>query len=282
MTGMHMLTMTTTWILAISAWDEELRSAGRSPETRYTRVYHLRRFAHDHPKTEPWDMTREHLVKWMARHEWKPETRRSYRSSLATFYRWGHAQGHIAVDPAYTLPPVKIPRARPRPAPNDVVDDALRDVDLRVRMMILVLAFTGMRRGELARLHTNMLERDLHGYQLRIIGKGGHERLIPVDNSLASTLRALPQGWVFPGQINGHISPHYAGKLVSRALGDGWTAHTLRHRFASLAYAVERDIRAVQELLGHASVTTTQIYTYVPELSIRRAAAGAGSGLLAA
>ena len=51
----------------------------------------------------------------------------------------------------------------------------------------------------------------------------------------------------------------YLGKLVSEALGPGYTAHMLRHRFASLAYAVERDLRAVQELLGHAKIETTQV-----------------------
>ncbi|OZF28235.1 hypothetical protein CH296_18965 [Rhodococcus sp. 14-2496-1d] len=282
MSGMNMLIVQPQWLDAIADWEQELRHAGRSKDTRYTRTYHLRRLAHDHRNHSPWDLTRHDLVEWMADHDWAPETRRSYRSSLATFYRWGHAMGHITVDPAFTLAPVKIPRARPRPAPNDVVDDALRHVDLRVRMMILILAFTGMRRGECSRLHTKQLERDLLGWQLRVIGKGGTERLIPIDDQLAATLRLLPSGWVFPGQIDGHISAHYLGKLVSRALGDGWTAHTLRHRFASLAYAVERDIRAVQELLGHASVTTTQIYTYVPEQSMRRAAAGAGVGLFAA
>lgn len=279
---MNMLTINASWTDAIAAWDTELRSAGKSSETRYTRTYHLRRLGHDHSSVDPWHITRQHLVDWMGAHDWSAETRRSYRSSLRMFYRWAQAAGHIKADPAHTLESIPVPRAMPRPAPNDVVDDALRSIDLRVRLMILVLVFTGMRRGETARLHTNQLERDLHGWQLRVIGKGGHERVIPIEDSLAASIRMLPQGWVFPGQINGHLSPHYVGKLVSRALGPGWTAHTLRHRYASLAYSVERDIRAVQELLGHASVKTTQIYTYVPRESMRRAAAGAHIGLTAA
>ena len=58
MSGMYMLTITNDWADAIAAWDEELRGAGRSTETRYTRVYHLRRFAHDHPKITPWNVER--------------------------------------------------------------------------------------------------------------------------------------------------------------------------------------------------------------------------------
>ncbi|WP_022899139.1 tyrosine-type recombinase/integrase, partial [Humibacter albus] len=80
---------------------------------------------------------------------------------------------------------------------------------------------------------------------------------------------------LFPGRVDGHLSAAYVSKLISRALPEGVTAHPLRHRFASRAYAAERDIRAVQELLGHASVATTQIYTAVPDAALRRAALAA-------
>jgi site-specific recombinase XerD len=63
----------------------------------------------------------------------------------------------------------------------------------------------------------------------------------------------------------------WVSNVIGSLLADGWTAHTLRHRFASLCYAHERDLRAVQELLGHASITTTQIYTAVPDGAMRDA-----------
>ena len=69
---------------------------------------------------------------------------------------------------------------------------------------------------------------------------------------------------------------------LARTLPDAWTTHTLRHRFASAAYAADRDIRAVQELLGHASVSTTQIYTAIPAEAARRAVASAASSILLA
>lgn len=282
MTGKCMLAVPPAWQESIAKWDEELRAAGRPKTTRYLRTYHLRRLASEHTETNPWDVTREQLVTWLADYvEWKPETRRGYRASLRSFYRWALARGFVIVDPAATLPAITPPRAVPRPAPNDVVDDALRSADLRVRLMVTILTHTGMRRGELAKLHTRDVERDLMGWSIRVIGKGGHERCIPIDDRLTSTLRLLPEGYLFPGQIDGHLSAHYVGKLVSRALGDGWTAHTLRHRYATLAYSVERDLRAVQELLGHANVTTTQIYTFIPRDSVRRAAGGARLGLTA-
>lgn len=70
-------------------------------------------------------------------------------------------------------------------------------------------------------------------------------------------------GWLFPGGQNGHVSPGWLGKQVSRALPEGFTGHKIRHRYASVAYTKTHDLRAVQELLGHASVATTQVYTAV-------------------
>ncbi|AEG84519.1 tyrosine-type recombinase/integrase [Corynebacterium ulcerans] len=65
------------------------------------------------------------------------------------------------------------------------------------------------------------------------------------------------------------------GKLISRALPGDWTPHKIRHRYATVAYGHSYDLRAVQELLGHASVSTTQIYTAVSDTSMRSAASAA-------
>lgn len=95
--------------------------------------------------------------------------------------------------------------------------------------------------------------------------------MIPVPSTLARDILAA-NGWLFEGNIDGHLSAAYVSKLISRALPEGWTAHTLRHRFASMAYiGAGKDIRAVQELLGHASVATTQIYTAVEDDVMRAA-----------
>ncbi|WP_182357800.1 tyrosine-type recombinase/integrase [Tomitella gaofuii] len=279
---MDMLTIVPAWEEAISAWETELRSIGRPRSTRYQRCYHLRRLGHDHRDTTPWQITREHLVYWFAAHDWAPETRRSYRASVRGFYEWAIATGRTAVDPAASLPAIRLPRVRPRPAPNDVVDAGMRAVDHRTRLMIYILALTGLRRAEVAAIHARDLERSIDGWQLRVVGKGGHERVVPVDRDLAAMIRERGDGWIFPGQIDGHLSPAHLGKLVSRALPDGWTAHNLRHRFATVTYRESRDIRAVQELLGHASIRTTQIYTDVPQGVLRTVASAARSGLRAA
>lgn len=91
-----------------------------------------------------------------------------------------------------------------------------------------------------------------------------------MPDALARTLRARDAGYVFPGQVDGHISPGYLSRLISRLLPPGVTMHGLRHRFATRAYAIDRDTFAVQQLLGHASPVTTQRYAQVPDSARRR------------
>ncbi|WP_280317328.1 tyrosine-type recombinase/integrase [Nocardia wallacei] len=282
MTGNKMLAVPASWLPLLTKFEELMRAVGRPKSTRYIRCYHIRRFASHHRKLAPGDVTEDHLIGWMASHDWAPETRRSWRSSLRSFFGWAARCGHIPTNPAATLEPVSTPPPQPRPAPDEAVDFGLRTADLRVRIAILIFAITGMRRHEAAKMHTDDLVRRSDGWYVRVVGKGGRVRLIPVDDAFAAAIRALPRGYVFPGQIDGHLSADYLGKIVAAALPDDWTAHNLRHRYASLAYSVEHDIRAVQELLGHARVTTTQIYTFVPDESRRRAAGGARRGLSAA
>jgi integrase len=104
-----------------------------------------------------------------------------------------------------------------------------------------------------------------------VTGKGGKERRIPAHPIIADALRALPRGYVFPGVDAGHLSPDRVGRLMAAALPGDWTAHSLRHRFATRAFAGQRDLLTVQQLLGHASVATTQRYTQVPDDALRRA-----------
>lgn len=82
----------------------------------------------------------------------------------------------------------------------------------------------------------------------------------------------MPPGWLFPSPHGDRsLTPAHVGVLVSRALPDGWACHSLRHRFATVSYWSTKDIRAVQELLGHAKTETTMRYTLVQPESLRLA-----------
>jgi integrase len=137
--------------------------------------------------------------------------------------------------------------------------------------MGMLAAFGGLRAAEIAQVHA----RDLVGDELIVHGKGGKVRAVPVlDGRLFARLQLL-DGWAFPNGHGDHITPGHASRLLSRALPDGWTAHTLRHRCASVAYAATRDLLAVGALLGHSRPETTQRYVAMPNDAIRAAAAAA-------
>ncbi|WP_157001415.1 tyrosine-type recombinase/integrase [Agromyces laixinhei] len=248
------------------AW---LRAAGRPRSTIYQRSYQLRRFAHE-TRVEPFEATLDLLVAYLGSHGWANATQHAARSTLRGFYDWAHVTGRSESNPAARLPKIRQPAGKPRPASDDALAAGLVEADERVKLMLRLAAGAGLRASEVARVHTRDVEPDLDGYSLRVLGKGGRVRVVPLTRALALALRSLPGGFVFPGQDAGHLSGAYVSKLMSRALPDGVTAHMLRHRFASRAYVGSgRDIRAVQELLGHSSVATTQVYTAVPRGALR-------------
>jgi integrase len=172
-------------------------------------------------------------------------------------------------NPAKSIPVVKAGEARPRPAPDRVYAEARIAATPREMLMLRLAAEMGLRRAEVAQVHSRDLMEDLVGYSLLVHGKGGKERLVPVPPALASDI-ANAGGYVFPGDDHGHLSPAYVGKLIARIMPDAWTMHTLRHRFATMAYGVDRDVFAVQELLGHASPATTRRYVKIQNDALRR------------
>lgn len=258
-----------SWRDPLSAYIAWMRAAGRPDSTIYQRSYQLRRFAAE-TRVEPFEATLDLLVAYLGSHSWGKSTQHAVRSTLRGFYAWAHLTGRSDVNPAERLPSVAPPQGKPRPASEDALEVGLRAADERVKLMLYLAAGAGLRCCEIARVHTDELVEDLDGWSLRVTGKGGRRRVVPLSRRLALTLRALPHGFVFPGQIDGHLSGSYVSKIVSAVLPEGVTAHMLRHRFASRAYVGSgRDIRAVQELLGHASVATTQVYTKVPDGALR-------------
>jgi integrase len=268
--------MTTTvplsWVEPLESWGEWMSAANRPKTTQYLRTYQLRRFARE-TGLHPFDVTLGDLVTWIAGQDWGAETKRSYRTALRAFYLWARDDERIAVNPAWRLPAITTPRRLPRPTSEAVLLEALAMAVPRVRMMVLLAAREGLRRGEIAQVHTRDIEPDLlDGWNLRVHGKGSRERLLPLCDELRVLLQAAPPGYVFPGKIDGHLSPAYVGKLVSRVLGVGSTTHCLRHRYGTVCYAGSHDLLAVQALLGHSKPETTKLYVLIPDASLRAAA----------
>lgn len=259
------------WLNEITDWTRYLIALS-TPETTITvRRHHLHQLAAGFEHTSPWDLTFDDLIDWFARQSWAPNTRRSYRTTLRAFYSWGMATGRTTESPAHLVPPIRVPRGKPRPTPEIVYREALERADDRTRLAIMLAAQCGLRRAEVAAVRTDHVVADLVGRALRVTGKGGHVRIVPLPDELADLIEARPAGWLFPSPAGGHLTPHHLGKLIARCLPGDWTTHTLRHRCGTVSYAATRDLRAVQELLGHQKPETTAIYTQVPDESVRAA-----------
>ena len=266
------------WSEPIRAWLNWLRSDGRPAESIAVRRTQVTRLAHERAHRSPWELTTQDLAEWLAEHPaWSISYRRAVRSGIRSFYAWARATGRTEVDPAQLLPRTRPQLDKPRPVPDQVVEHALDMADARVRLMLELGRGCGLRRAEIAAVSTEDLQAIDGVPFLRVHGKGRRERMVPLTFALAADILAAGPGDVFPSPARPGrpLTAAHVGKLIRRALAGTWTAHTLRHGFATAAFQVDRDLIAVRDLLGHSSVATTQMYVLAPDDAVMRAAAGA-------
>jgi integrase/recombinase XerC len=207
-----------------------------------------------------------------------PKSLQRRLSAVRSFYRWLLRHGRIAANPAAG---VRAPRAR-RKLPQVLDPDEARvlvevptdgPLGLRDRAMLELFYSSGLRLSELCALRWRDLLLD-EGL-VQVLGKGGKQRIVPVGSHARRALadwRAHSGGGddepVFPGRGGGPISPRAVQiRLRQIAQRQGLFKrvhpHLLRHTFASHVLESSGDLRGVQELLGHADISTTQIYTHL-------------------
>lgn len=260
------------WRKSINGWTDTLRAAGLSAQTIKSRRYKMVHLATLLMPSGPEDVTTEQIVQAFARQQWKPETRKAYRNTISSFFRWLHKSGRRSDDPSLDVPRVKKPHAHPRPCPDRYIAAAMKMATTSERLMIRLGAECGLRRGEIARVHSDDVVADSAGRSLIVRGKGDKQRIVPLPDDLAGIIMDA-RGYLFPGRFGGHVDESYIGDHISRLLPDGYAAHTLRHRFATTAYAATHDLFVVAELLGHESVETTEHYVAMPDGRLREAMA---------
>lgn len=260
------------WRKNIEGWTDTLRAAGLSAQTIKSRRYKMVHLAALLMPSGPEDVTTEQIVQVFARQQWKPATRKAYRNTISSFFRWLHKSGRRSDDPSLDVPRVKKPHAHPRPCPDRYIAVAMEMATSSERLMIRLGAECGLRRGEIARVHSDDVVADSAGRSLIVRGKGDKQRIVPLPDDLAGIIMDA-RGYLFPGRFGGHVEESYIGDHISRLLPDGYAAHTLRHRFATTAYAATHDLFVVAELLGHESVETTEHYVAMPDGRLREATA---------
>ncbi len=211
--------------------------------------------------------------------------------AIRTFYRWASARGVVGNDPSALLGRPKVANRLPsvlRPAEAAALVEAPEAAEtakalegavvLRDRAVLELMYGSGLRVGEVAGLTLDRL--DLDRARVRVIGKGSKEREVPMSEFAVEALEVYlrharpqmnpdePSAVAFFNRRKHPLSPRDIRRLVGRygatlPSGRRVTPHTLRHSFATHLLEGGADIRAVQELLGHASVATTQRYTHV-------------------
>lgn len=231
--------------------------------------------------------------------DFSPRSLARILSTWRNFYKWLAPQIDLPVNPAQDVRSPKTPRALPKALSTDqtmaLLDNAqqLNDggaIAARDQAMFELLYSSGLRLSELVGLDVQFHKRadyvsqgwlNLEEHELTVVGKGGKTRLVPLGNKALAAV----QEWLlkrssllkpgagvqdemalFLGERGGRISPRVV-QLQLKKMGQKTNApaqlhpHVLRHSFASHLLQSSQDLRAVQELLGHANISTTQIYT---------------------
>ncbi|MDF2826857.1 MAG: tyrosine recombinase [Mycobacterium sp.] len=247
-----------------------LLSSDRSTGTIDLRMRHARDLAMSGVLVE---MTTEDIEGVMARRRHlSPETRKSQLASWRVLFAWAHKRGIRSDDPTADIRSIRVPVRVPRVAPDADIEAALIGATPQQRAMVLLARYGCLRLSELTTLPTRARE----GERLRVIGKGDKERIVHANEPLLFALHALEReqgaGYYFPGLRGPHMHPMSVNKIITRLTG--WNPHSLRHAGATAAYNATGDLRGVQEMLGHASLATTQRYLHLDDAARRRVAEG--------
>ena len=263
------------------AW---LRARGASPRT----VTEYRRDLLDFARYARRRTIRDAAAFWVASQRARGNAASSIARHVACLRSFGKflaASGAFPANPFGAVLAPRVPRRLPRcPSSDDVRTLLDQTRNPRHKALLTLLARCGLRASEARGLDIRDVLRGQR--QLRVLGKGNRERLVPFSGDTLAVLEAhiaalgRMDGPLFPGRRRAGRPPRLMStstvkvicyRATTRALGKRWHPHSLRHAFASAALEGGADIRTVQELLGHASIATTQIYTHVSNRMTRAA-----------
>lgn len=265
---------------AVESADAALRLGGYSPRTRKAYLHHIRALlAYTGRPVE--DISAEDVRKYLLHRLDRDEVSRSYHGQAVSAIRFLFVQVLSRPQPVDGLPSPRREKRLPNVLSRSEVRALLDAVsNPKHRALLTLLYSAGLRVSEVVRLRLA----DLHADRGLIVvrgGKGRKDRCTLLADSALVAVRAYardlrPRDWLFPGQHPGRpISVRTAEHVVELARSAAGierhvSAHTLRHSFATHLLEAGTDLRYIQELLGHASPSTTEIYTHVSTRELRR------------
>jgi len=237
-------------------------------------------------KLSPLQVTQDHLMDYMSRLETVLSVRSIARnlSALKMFFRFLVSEGKIESSPARLLGAPKLPLRLPGVLTRPEVEQLLSQPDIsnplgqRDRAMLELLYATGLRVSELVGLKTSNI--NLEAGYVRMVGKGSKERMVPVGEKALEALKHYlldGRGVLLKNRNSLSLFLNVMGRPLTRqgfwkiikrygikaGIKKQITPHSLRHSFASHLLEGGADLRSVQVMLGHADISTTQIYTHV-------------------
>lgn len=215
----------------------------------------------------------------------KPTTMGRVVSSLRAFFSYAKERGLMAGDPSLRLRSPKKPRKLPVYLLPDEARRLVHATDpadehaVRDRTILLLFLMTGIRLSELVGIDVGDL--DFERGTIKVLGKGRKERLVPMNSAVQGALRAWlrehpGQGPLFRDGEGNRLRTHQVQYLAKRAvraagLDPRVSPHKLRHTFATTLYGQDVDLRDIQDLLGHASIASTSVYTHTNVEKVRAA-----------
>lgn len=256
---------------------ERVRSGEITAHTARNQRTALYQFADACGNREPCKITRREVRRWIMSGEgWAPSTRRNRFAVVRAFCAYLVAEGVLRRDPFRDMKSPKEPRRSPRALHHEQVVAILAACpDIRSRLCAVLMVQQGLRRKEVAGLQIGDI--DFHQRIMRVCGKGGHERMLPVtDETYSTLLRYLGQFPATTGPLIRSYQYPTSGLTadsiysvvvaamreagVKQAALDGVTPHALRHTAATDMLRHGAHVRDVQAALGHQHLSTTEIY----------------------
>ena len=197
--------------------------------------------------------------------KYHPRTLHRIISTLSSFYKFLKRQRIVEANP---LADMERPKVKGQEVVymkhNQVLELLAKIADPRDRLVVRTIYATGVRVSELSGMRVEDI--DFGGQTIRVKGKGGKIRIVFIDGETLDEIRAFlgdrREGPLFPGQMGKPISPRTIQFIFRKYAPAGITPHKLRHSYASELYTRSRNLRVVQENLGHSSIKTTEIYLH--------------------
>lgn len=254
----------------LEEWAAWMRAQGQSTSTVGARTRRIELFAEQ--VGDPVNATSGDVVAYMASLPAvvKKSTRATYYSHLRAWFAWLVKMDRRDDDPTIRVPSPRVPRREPRPITDEQLQRVLSTpMRRRTRMMVLLATFQGLRAHEIAKFRGEDIDHTAR--QVRVLGKGGTDKVLPLHPIVAEYAADFaPRGYWFaaqPAGREGHIHSRSVSSIVGGVLRRAGVPtggpHRLRHTYATRLVQNGENLRVVQELLRHASLQTTQIYTGV-------------------